>query len=132
MRKIILEDKFCATCRKLLIKKDEERISDFKVRKYCSRDCYFKNNSGENHWYWKGGIKTRPDGYIRESKTDKFLHRIVMEKFLGRKLERFEQVHHINGIKNDNRIENLLLTKNGEHRKLYHQNAKRNTKGQFS
>jgi hypothetical protein len=32
-----------------------------------------------------------------------------MENKLGRKLQRHESVHHINGIRNDNRLENLEL-----------------------
>lgn len=44
-----------------------------------------------------------------------FEHRYVMEQHLGRKLSRDECVHHINGDRRDNRLENLELISRAEH-----------------
>jgi len=58
-------------------------------------------------------IGRRGDGYLRKDGyrliARKPQHRLVMEQMLGRPLRRFEHVHHRNGIRSDNRPDNLEL-----------------------
>lgn len=69
---------------------------------------------------WSGYIEVfSPDhpnktkrGYVKE-------HRLVVEKDLGRFLTKDEQVHHINGNKQDNRLINLQVVSHQEHLRIH-------------
>ena len=118
-------DRKCIVCGKEF-KVYPSRARDKDRGKYCSRDC-FKSEQGkrftmEGNPNWKGGRK-KHGGYIQirmPDKTYRFEHRLVMEQHLGRKLLKEEYVHHINGIKDDNRIENLVICRGKEHVKIHY------------
>lgn len=80
--------------------------------------------SGEKHPRWKGGCWFQYGYKVIENLKDtngnkKFEHRKVMEEFIGRKLESNEVIHHINGNRQDNRIENLKIMTPSEHSKIH-------------
>lgn len=63
------------------------------------------------------------NGYIAimVDRKSKYEHRHVVEQHLGRPLTRGEHVHHINGDKTDNRLENLEVLSTAEHGRAHMQ-----------
>ena len=69
----------------------------------------------------KGKPRLQKNGYMTLCIKNKkyYIHRLVMESYIGRKLEKFEQVHHKNGNKIDKRIENLEIINIKEHQRIH-------------
>jgi len=101
-------------------------VHDFLERHQIERTPFVQ--TGENNPCWRGGCMA--EGYVKVHKPDHpyanqkghvFEHRLVMEAHLGRYLSREEVVHHIDGNRSNNRLENLrLYVSNYEHMKVEH------------
>ena len=110
----------------------EESPGDFRTRKYCSRECYGLNNRGENNHNYKTGGSITPYGYVRSIDPDGsgyrgHIHRIVMQKHIGRKLRPNEHVHHFDGNKLNNDISNLEIIDASVHARLHGEERRKRT-----
>lgn len=89
----------CPKCKKLMRPKSDN----------C-KNCYTQKGSSNGNW--RGGSTIHQKGYVRikvASGKYRMEHALVMEEILGRPLLPNENVHHLNGVRNDNRPENLEL-----------------------
>jgi hypothetical protein len=72
----------------------------------------------------KGYVKVLRPQHPKSIKGYIYEHRAVMEEYLGRYLENWETVHHINEIKVDNRLDNLFLCTVSEHSAIHREGRK--------
>lgn len=104
----------CETCGKKFLSRRRAKLARF-----CSRQCLYDGMRGPKSADWKGGRLVNSEGYVliyapdNPSSHDGYIkeHRLVMEQTLGRRLSKEESVHHINGVRSDNRPDNLQLTR---------------------
>lgn len=103
------------------------RFIEYKIPLRDHKESNVVSNSGSKNPKWNGGRMTHSEGYILIRMPEHpnaigdyvYEHRYIMECHLGRLLNKDEHIHHINEVKNDNRIENLQVVSPTEHAKIH-------------
>jgi len=117
---------FCEDCGK--------KIGDYAKRCFsCTRVYVGINQRAENHWHWKNGESKTAGGYIvlNTYRGKVYKHRVILENKLGRDLDTNEHIHHIDGDRSNNSIENLELMTKENHLRLEAEKRVRDNGGRF-
>ena len=83
---------------------------------------------------YAAGVSVKPSGYVeitRGERKGQGLHRALMEMRLGRRLSSDEIVHHANGDRSDNRLDNLELMSRSEHTRHHVKSRPRDNRGRL-
>ena len=96
--------------------------------KFCSRPCKHAGSTvprerlaAEVTRHSAGYLLEWAPGHPRARHGRVLQHILVMEAMLGRSLAGDEEVHHVNGRRDDNRPENLEVVKRGLHQSMHWQ-----------
>lgn len=106
-------------------KKGEHRSPTTEFKKGSSSWNKGKTNYwliGEKNHQWKGGISKHSLGYLNQKSginKRKLQHRLIMEQYLGHELSSDEIVHHLDGDKTNNNLENLIITNRKDHARFH-------------
>lgn len=120
------EFRSCAVCQREFYVAAYQLRDPRRAGTYCSRECKYaamrqprKELTARPRFINRQGYVMLPVASGRGKVGYRAEHRLVMEAVLRRSLAPTEHVHHRNGDKADNRIENLELLSNSDHQKLH-------------
>jgi hypothetical protein len=115
-----------------IIGKREIRYSADYLDRHIAVETKLPKRSNHNGWYKQHGyVKRLTNGHPYSDKRGYVMeHRLIVEENLGKILPKNIQIHHINGVRDDNRLENLQILDARDHAKE-HDSGERNDNGQF-
>jgi len=130
----------CVACGSTFTRPPSARGKHGPDKVFCSLSCAAKSRKREATPHWKGGKYRHSAGYIlclapnhpRASVTGYvYEHIMVAELMLGRVIAPSENVHHLNGIRDDNRPENLVVIPMSHHSRVHSFKRIRDHKSRF-